>query len=155
MTGRPSWEALRGPFSSTANTFNHGAVSPALQIMNSKPPLLKPRSFLSVKERQESCLLCTECDSWHCLFVCVCVYTCACGNMCVHMCGGQMLIQLCWLASEARGSSCLRPPSGGVRDTTNLLGFLLRFWGSKLRSLCLHSRHVTDLVLSSAPQRAS
>lgn len=61
-----------------------------------------------------------------------------------------MLIQLCWLASEARGSSCLRPPSGGVRDTTNLLGFLLRFWGSKLRSLYLHSRHVTDLVLSSA-----
>lgn len=37
-----------------------------------------------------------------------------------------MLIQLCWLASEARGSSCLHPSSGGVRDTTNLLGFLLR-----------------------------
>lgn len=78
-----------GCFPATTKAFNRGAVSPALQIMNSKPPLLKPRSFLSVKEKQESCLLnicvLNMTAGIACMCVYVCVYTHAHVGTCVYI----------------------------------------------------------------------
>lgn len=44
---------LTRSFSSTADAFSHGTVSSALQIVISKPHLLKPHSFFSMKEKEE------------------------------------------------------------------------------------------------------
>lgn len=72
--------------SSTANAFNHRTVSPALQIVNSKPHLLKVQSPFSMKEEEESHILNICVLNVTASIVCVlgnsqCV--CVCMNMCV------------------------------------------------------------------------
>lgn len=103
-----------------------------------------------------------------CVNVC-CMWAVICMCMCAHACRSQRTISgfssqvpatwlfrdrvsywpgtcpcsLGWPVSELQGSCCLHLPSAGT-TSVHYHALICGFWGSKLRSSCLQSKHFTN-----------
>lgn len=56
-----------------------------------------------------------------------------------------------WLAREVQGSTCLCFPCTEIINEHHHAPLFCGFWGIKLRSVCLYSKHITDWAIYSRP----